>query len=382
MRIALDARTVYRRVRRGTGKNLIDLYSTVAHMRPDWQITAYHREEKIDVGLLPFGQVQPKQIEMVGDRFDAWEKMRLPAAAWREGADVLHCPANTCPKWMPINTVVTIHDLIPLDMPHGRPTAAVKRFEQSIRIASRRAAGIITPSRYTADRLINEFDADPSRITVNAWAADSAMEKVEWEDAWPTVEQYGVSSPYVLHFGAIAPRKNTHRMIEAWSRISARKRRNWKLLVVGLDDEIKRDLNKRISNLGLQDTIRLHGFADEADLPALLSGAEILAYPSLSEGFGLPLLDAWQVETAVLTSNVTSLPEVAGDAAEIVDPTDSGAIASGLSRLMNDSILRDDLCKAGKQRLKQYTWAATAERFIGAMEQAAGGATVPLRRAA
>jgi glycosyltransferase involved in cell wall biosynthesis len=382
MRLGLDARTIYWPTRRGTGRNLIDLYRGVAQARPDWRVTAYHRLSGDVPSLLPSPQVEPRYMDMPGDRFEAWGRWRLPMAAWRDGVDLLHCPANHCPSIMPCPTLVTIHDLIPLDMPDSLPAAQVRRFEQSVVTACRKAAGIVCPSQYTANRLIEEFDADPSRLTVNAWAADSSMELAPPEDWEPVLQRYRIDGHFVLHFGASDPRKNTRGMIQAWAMLPRQTRRHWKLLVVGLNDRAKADLTEMVSRLGLQSSVDLHGFAADAHLPVLLSAASVLAYPSLSEGFGLPILDAWATEAAVLCSNTTSLPEVAGDAAVQVDPAEPHAIAKGLARLLNDPILRGQLVQRGKQRLEQYSWDHTVRRFLGAVERAAGGQNLQLAQAA
>lgn len=371
MRIGLDARTIYWPTRRGTGKNLIDLYTHLSSLRPHWQVLAYHRQAGRVSPLLPDRNITPRFIEMMGDRVDAWQRWRLPMAAWRDGVDVLHCPANLSPAWMPMSTIVTIHDLIPLDMPQGREAKQVRRFVQSVQLACRRAAWIICPSRYTRDRLVQEFDADPDRITVNPWAPDSSVEPVPqhlWE---PVLARYGVDKPFVLHFGAAAPRKNTRRLLEAWSMLDKSVRRQCQLLVVGLDPRSAEQLQITAASLAVGQSVKLHRFVDEKDLSTLLSAALVLAYPSLSEGFGLPILDAWAANTTVLTSNCTSLPEVAGDAAFLVDPTDSCSIARGLSRLIGDRTLRSDLNFRARNRLKQYSWEATTDRFAWTIEQAA-----------
>jgi len=382
MRIALDARTIYRPQRRGTGKNLIDLYRRVARRRPHWHVTAFHREGRSVEPLLPQPQVTPRHIEAPGDRFNAWLRWRLPIAARLDGADVLHCPANNCPGWIQTPTVVTIHDLIPLDMATHLPSVDVKRFEQSIATAARHAAGIICPSRYTADRLIREYHAEPSRVNVIPWAPDSSLHRLPPQTDAALRRRYNVDQPFVLHFGSAAPRKNTHRLIHAWSQLPADVRADWTLLIVGLDDDAKRDFGDALQRFGAQRSVQLHGFADEADLPALLHAADVLAYPSLSEGFGLPILDAWLTRAAVLTSNVTSLPEVAGDAALQVDPHASAAITDGLEQLLTDRKCRDTFIQRGARRVKAFTWEATATRFIAAMEAAVGAKPAPMLQAA
>jgi len=372
MRIGLDARTVYRSVRRGTGKNLIDLYRHLGGVRPGWRVVAYHRATGVVESLLPKQMVQAKQVEMVGDRVDAWGRWRLPMAAWGDGVDVLHCPANLCPEWMPIKTVVTIHDLIPLDRPQAYRGQEVKRFERSVGMACRRAAWIICPSRYTRDRLVSGFSADPERITVNPWAADSSVRAVPEEQWAGVLKRYGVTGPFLLHFGAADVRKNTRRVLEAWAMLDRDIKEACGLLVVGLDQSTRDKLSAVVARLGECDSVRLHGFADESDLPTLLSAAKGLVYPSLSEGFGLPMLDAWAARTVVMTSNCSSLPEVAGDAALLVDPADECSIAHGMSRLISDEQLCAKLTTSSCERLKQYTWEATAQRFAQAFEQAVG----------
>ncbi len=368
MRIALDARTVYWPTRRGTGKNLVDLYTHVAKARPNWQINAFHRLDESLPDVLPFSNIHPQQIEMRGDRFNNWERLRLPYAAWRGEADVLHCPANTCPSWMPIKTLVTIHDLIPLDS--GVSTPQTRYFHQCVVHACGHAAGIITPSLYTRNRLVRQFNADPHRITVNPWAPDSQTNYISETEAAPVLDRYAIDQPYVLHFGAAAKRKNTCRVIEAWAMLNPRLRKRWQLVVIGLDDKTLDQAKNQVACLGITEHVNLNGFADEADLPALLSSAKILAFTSLSEGFGLPILDAWKTQTAVLTSDVTSLPEVAGDTAELVDPFDTGTIASGLTRLMKDRFYRQQCIAKGLDRLQNYTWEATTQRYLQAVEKA------------
>jgi glycosyltransferase involved in cell wall biosynthesis len=257
-------------------------------------------------------------------------------------------------------------------MPATPATAYRRRFARSVRVACGRAAWIICPSTYTRDRLVIEYDADPQRITVNPWAPDSAVSRVD-RDKWaPVLDRYNIRPPFVLHFGAAETRKNTRRVIEAWAMTDRQARRQWQLLIVGLDEHTRAALRQTSQAMGVAPSVHLHGFADESHLPTLLSAAEVLAYPSLSEGFGLPILDAWAVGTPVLTSNVTSLPEVAGDGAMMVDPLDTCAIARALSRLMQDTRCRAQLVDAGNRRLSQYSWTATADRFAQAIEQAAG----------
>lgn len=382
MRIALDARTLYRPDPRGIGKGQIELYRALSALRPDWHVMAYHRNPDAAIDLLPAG-VTPRRIDMRGDRFDAWQRWRLPAAAWRDGADLLHCPANTSPAWAPLPLIVTIHDTIPLDRPRDYPAAHCRRFESHIRRAIARAAAIVCPSRFTARRLIDGLRADARRVHVIPQAAGGDMRPLDGAAIQIVAQRYGLNGPYALHLGAAAPRKNTARVIEAWARLSTAQRDGHMLLIVGLDDAMLAQCSEHAAALGANHTIRLHGYAPQADLPALLGGATCLVYPSLAEGFGLPMLDAFATDTPVLTSNVASLPEVAGDAALLVDPHDADAIAAGLVEVLTSPARRAALIEAGRVRGTQFTWSAAASAVASCFEsviQAANSRTP--RRAA
>lgn len=369
--LAVDARQIYRPDRRGTGKNLIDLYRHVAEQRPLWHILMFHQQKCL---FDPFGDlpnVDARRIDIPGDRFDVWQQVRLPLAARWARADVLHCPANTAPRHPLVPMVVTIHDLIPLDPRWRKPTW--RRWDAQVASAAGKARRIIAPSRFTRGQIVHRFGIPVDNITVNPWAADRSCTKVADPVTLDRVRaRYGLAAdqPYVFAFGSGDPRKNTARVIEAWGRVSAWVRDQYGLLIVGLAPAAVEAFRRQARGLGVADVCRLHGFADEADLPALLSGAAVLCYVSVSEGFGLPILDAFACDTAVLTGNTTSLPEVAGDAAVQVDPEDTDAIAAALTELLTDDRQRAGWIERGRERLRQFTWPACAERACRVFEKA------------
>ncbi len=362
--LALDARTVHRTHRRGTGKNLLDLYQHTLTLRPEWRVIGLHRGD--ETAGLASPNYRPARIEMPGDRLNAWERWRLPAAAWSAGADLLHCPANTCPTWNPMPVMITVHDLLPLDA----DAATADAFRRSVRHAVTNELTILTPSRFTASQLSDQFGAKSSQIVVNAWAADSALRKTDASVAARIAQRFGVSGRFILHLGAADARKNTRRVVDAFAALPQSMRQHWPLVIVGLNDPAHRNqIAVQAELLGIAADVHLTGFVHEADLAALLSGADALIYPSLAEGFGLPILDAWVTHTPVLTSNRSSLPEVGGDAVLYADPTDTDSIRHQLAVLLEDSLLRQSLVERGTARSAQFTWTATAQRFIAAVER-------------
>ena len=377
--IGLDARALHRQERRGTGKNLADLYEHVLRLRPGWRVIGYCRDRAT---LDAFGGqgYQARLVDLPGDRFHAWERWRLPLAAWRDGVDLLHCPANTCPTWNPTPMALTVHDLLPLES----TVFDAHRFRQSVEHVVRSQSPIITPSAYTASLLRKRFNAGDGQVTVIPWAADSSMKYLAPGEARSRLcAQYGVSEPFILHLGATDPRKNTQALIRAFSAVAPIVRSRWKLLVIGIEDPAwMEELDAQLAALGCRDHVILHAYAPREDLSALFSAASILAYPSRAEGFGLPVLDAWATRTAVLTSHVTSLPEVAGDAALLVDPHDLCSIARGLGKLMAEFRLRELLIRRGTARLAGYSWQRTAQMFIDLVERTIAQREEGLRLAA
>jgi glycosyltransferase involved in cell wall biosynthesis len=375
IRIAVDARTVYRACRRGTGKNLIDLYRNLARLRPGWRFVLFHQLAAPEDPFAGAGRVERRQIDIRGgDRLNLWEQVRLPLAARLTGADVLHCPANTGARWSPVPLVLTVHDLIPLEMDPDSATA--RRWGAKVAAAARRARRVLTPSQYSKEQLVRRLGVSPSKVRVNYWAPDGACRRVADPAAWNRARRrYGLpdDQPYVLGFGAEDPRKNTRRILEAWAGLPARLRATFALLLVGIQETVLAEYRRLAAELSLTPDCSLQGFAGEQDLPALMSGAAALCYPSLSEGFGLPILDAFTCGTAVLTSNVTSLPEVAGDAAVLVNPRSASAIRAGLEQLLGDERLRADLVARGSERVKEFTWDRTAATAAATLEEAVGG---------
>jgi glycosyltransferase involved in cell wall biosynthesis len=371
MLVAVDARQVYRTQRRGTGKNLIDLYRRVARIRPSWDFVMFHEGDGVDD---PFGglpNVRPPAIRIPGYRWDLWQQVRLPLAARTAGAAVLHCPANTAPRFPLVPLVVTIHDLIPLEPITGMPPA--EPWLSGVGRAARKAQRVITPSEYSKARIVERFAVSPEKVTVNHWAPDGKCRKVSDPDELRRVRvKYGLhpEQPYVLGYGAADPRKNTTRILEAWAGLPEGLRGRYALLLVGVQEAALARFRDKARSLGVAEG-SVRGFADEDDLPALLSGAALLCYPSLAEGFGLPILDAFVCETAVLTSTKTSLPEVAGDAALLVDPTDTLALRAGLERLLSSEEARNDLVARGLRRVKEFCWERCAECVALVLEKAA-----------
>ena len=373
MRIVVDARQVFRPQRRGIGKTLINLYATLAVRRPAWHFLLLHQTEATVTQLEGLRNLTRSRIDFFGlNRFELWEQAILPMCALATRADILHSPANTGPKRSSVPVVVNIHDLIPYEL--APETAEAQLWLFRVRQIAERAKHILTGSEYSKQRLMEVLNTPADKITVNPWAPDRNTRHITDPVELGVIRvKYGLhpAEPYAFGFGASDPRKNTAKLIRAYANLPTSVRATYRLLLVGIQDEALPQFRKQADEAGLGDRVVLHGFIEESDISGLLSGARLLCFPSRYEGFGLPILDAFVCRTPVLTGNRTSLPEVAGDAAVLLDPDDDDALRDGLLSLLTNEPLRQELIARGVVRSQLFTWERTADRVAKVFETVA-----------
>lgn len=375
LNIGLDARTVFAPKPRGTGRNLRDAYSLLSSEHRDWAFKLYHRAATPE-GLEHSNIARPR-LQMPGERWKSWFNLRLPLAAWMDQLDLLHLPANVGLTYSPVPTIVTIHDLVPL---HDQDASKLQRqkFESGIRRALNSAVRIICPSTATRDELARHFGYSPENVSVIPWAADQriAEQLVTVHDLERIQRHYGLDRPWLLNFSGSSSRKNAAGIINALAHIPKKNHDDFVVVLVGCEPQANRDhLQALADELGVSHLVRLHEYTPHEDLAPLLRGASGLMLPSFCEGFGLPILDAFACDTPVLTSNQSSLPEVAGDAAVYCDPRDHADIADAMIQIL-DLQTAVELRQAGTARLKNFSWSQTAHLMANAFCEAVAASRV------
>ena len=278
-----------------------------------------------------------------------WTHLRLSAEMAVRPPDVLFVPAHVLPLIHPRRSVVTVHDLGYLAYPEAHKTGDRRYLDWSTRWNARRAKFVIADSAATQADLIRAYGVDERKIRVIHLGRDETLAPVPDAQVLAEVQaRYGITAHYVLYVGTLQPRKNLARVIEAFARAAAAPAfAGIQLVLAGKKGWLYDDLFAQVERMGLAGRVLFPGYVDDADLPALLSGALAFVFPSLYEGFGIPVLEAGACGVPVITSNTSSLPEVAGDAALLVDPHDVDAIAEAMTRLVTDAALRTDWPGAG-----------------------------------
>ncbi len=298
-----------------------------------------------------------------------WTHLRLSWEMARRPPDLLFVPAHVLPIVHPRRSVVTIHDLGYLYYPQAHRLLDRLYLDLSTRYNARAAAHLIADSAATQRDLTERYGTDPGKITVVYPGYDNAVfQPVRDKEAIEAIKaRYGIAGDYILYVGTLQPRKNLIRLTEAFSNLQY-PISNIQLVIAGKKGWLYQEIFQRVEELGLEKTVVFTGYVPEGDLPALLSGALVFAFPSLYEGFGLPVLEAMACETPVVCSNASSLPEVAGDAALLVDPLDVEGLAAAMRRVLGDEELRAELIERGFEQAKKFSWERCARETLAVLE--------------
>jgi glycosyltransferase involved in cell wall biosynthesis len=295
----------------------------------------------------------------------AWEQLALPRLLHHDHVTVLHGAVDALPLLWRGRSVVTIFDLTFLRLPSAFNRANRTYLKWAVRFAAHAADKVIAISEATRQDVIGLLRVDPQRVRRVYCGVDprfrplgSSAEVTDLRRAW------GLDSGFILYLGTIEPRKNLPRLIDGYAMLRRRGATNLPLVLAGGRGWGQSDLHEQAARAGVADDVRLIGFVPDREIPLWYNAADLFVYLSEYEGFGLPPLEALACGTPVVTSNRSSLPEVVGEAAMLVDPTDAHAIADAIQRVLDDRDLRSQLADAGPDQASQFTWRAMAEQTL------------------
>jgi glycosyltransferase involved in cell wall biosynthesis len=296
-----------------------------------------------------------------------WTHLRLSWEMARCPPDLLFIPAHVLPIVHPRRSVVTVHDLGYLHYPQAHRFLDRLYLDLSTRYNARAAAHLIADSSATKRDLVERYGTEPDKITVVYPGYDkTTFQPSRGEEAIKAVKaKYDIVGDYILFVGTLQPRKNLTRLIEAYWKLETG---SWKLVIVGKKGWLYQEIFRLVEELGLEEKVVFTDYVPEGDLPALLSGARLFVFPSLYEGFGLPILEAMACGTPVVCSNAASLPEGVGDAALLVDPLDVEGLAVAMERVLGDEELQARLIECGFEQVKKFSWERCARETLDVLE--------------
>lgn len=289
--------------------------------------------------------------------------------------DIIHNPSQI-PTYVKAKQkyILTVHDLTPFIVPSeskfGRPTIHKILFPRTLRNADK----IIADSYNTKKDLINYFKIPADKIRVIYLAASEKFKPLDNQGIYTFKEKYGFNFSFILYVGTLEGRKNIPFLIKSFYEFR-KKSQNVKLVIAGKKGWKYKNIFSMIDELNLNNEIIFTGYVPEEDLPGLYSSADLFVYPSIYEGFGLPPLEAMACGCPVITSNISSLPEVVGDAGIMVDPYNVDELSSAMYKVLNDSVLRKDLVTKGLNRAKMFNWEKCAKDTINVYREVCNNIT-------
>jgi glycosyltransferase involved in cell wall biosynthesis len=360
MRIAIDARKLRDF---GIGTYLRNILIELSRLDRDTEYVVLCRPDDVESG-----EVLGRNFRMVTETaapYSIGEQFRIPLALAREGVRLVHEPHYVLPPLIQCRSVVTIHDCIHLMFPQYLPSKLAYVYAKgSMWSATRKADRILTVSEASKRDILRFFGVRPEKVVVVPNAIDERFLEPANPERMDLVRQrYQLDHPFVLYVGNIKPHKNIERLIDAFGRARKHGPDNLKLIIIG--DEISKypALRQSVHKHKLDKHVRFLGFQPMETLAAFYRQARAFVFPSLYEGFGLPPLEAMACGAPVVTSNVSSLPEVAGGAALLVDPYDEDSIAEGIVQAVGDETLRADLIRRGHERARSFSWPQSVKKI-------------------
>lgn len=379
MKIAIEARPIKWSYGTGIGNYTFSMIEKLHELDKENQYTFLWPDEN-PVPYIPFKShysfyALPKDDEREDAEIPLWLSM--------EKADIFHLPQNgfRIPKTKTCKFIVTIHDLIPYFLPEMVRPSFLKRFTREMPEIVESADHILTVSQFSKDDIVKLFKVPPQKISVVYSAPTAAYQPYPEKPIRKYLgEKYGLKRPFILYAGGLNPRKNVAELIYAYSKIFRELHDLEQLVILGGNSNHTNQLKLLVQSLGLESDVIFPGFVESTDLPFFYNGADLFVYPSLYEGFGLPPIEAMACGTPVITSNVSSIPEIVGDAAIQVNPSDTLQLAESIFMVLNNPELHRTLAARGLEHCKKYQWRQNAAQILEAYRRVmqAGPAAVAI----
>lgn len=363
VRVAVDARSVNTGHLRGIGKSVYELIKrTAASGAVEWHLLADRLDRPMQVADAQACDVSV--FETRGDRFHAWEQWSLPRRARQLGVDVLHAPGTSMPWWQPVPTVVTIHDTIPWQQQDPAWPAGFYR-DRLLPAAYHRAAAITTVSECSRRDILSRWPHLQPRLHVISPGVDERYLDAEADRRPVHLNDRFMTEPYLLYVGGADPRKRLMWALQAWWGAAAC---GASLVVCGVEPAAH-DAVRRMVPRHLQERLVLAPFVDEEDMPRLYMHAAAVLYPTLYEGFGLPVIEAHAVGTPVLFSDVGSLAELKGPGAVVLPVDDLPAWVRTVTTILQSRTGPHGPDRIARAWARQYSWDAYIERTLAVYEE-------------
>jgi glycosyltransferase involved in cell wall biosynthesis len=371
MRIGIEGQRLFRLKKHGMDMVALELIRNLQKLDKKNEYIVFVKPDEDESCLTETPNF--KIVKLGGGAYPYWEQVSLPAAAKKYGCELLHCTSNTAPVICSVPLVITLHDIIYLESwsLFSKGFTMYQRFGNLYRrllvpSALKNSKKIITVSEFEKERIRNFFDWPEDGHLVAVYNGVNDYFKPIYDDKIlsDVKKKYRLPDNYFFFLGNTDPKKNTKNVLKAFADYIQRNGPTHKLVMLDYEHEALMGLLKEINTPELLDQIHLTGYVVNTDLPAIYNQSDLFLYPSLRESFGIPMLEAMACGIPVITSNTSSMPEVSGGAAILVDPYKPEELTLAIEKLLSDQKLRLKLREAGFNQAAQFSWQKMAEKVL------------------
>jgi glycosyltransferase involved in cell wall biosynthesis len=369
MKIGIEGQRLFRKKKHGMDMVALELIKNLQAIDTQNEYVVFVKPDE-DRGCIPFAP-NFKIVEVKGGAYPFWEQIALPRAAKKEGCQLLHCTSNTGPIWSKVPIITILHDIIYMESimlfkKGGTIYQKVGNLYRRLVVPTvvRKSIRITTVSDYEKKRIGNYFKLSEKKLlTVYNGVGSHFIKVTNNEILKYAKDKYKLPDHFLFFLGNTDPKKNTPNVLKAFAEFCSISKVKYKLVMLDYEEEALQNLLAEIGYPELRKEIHLTGYLVNTDLPAIISQSSIFLYPSLRESFGIPILEGMACGVPVITSNTSSMPEVAGDAALLINPLRVDEIKNAIERLLIDKQLREELINKGIERAKQFSWKSMAEKY-------------------
>jgi len=372
MNIALDGMPLGSQLT-GVGHYTLELARNLALAAPSDSFTLISPQPLLPAALAVVRNQSPSNLSYLNLKGGAlnrrWWSIGLPLYLSRSTFDLFHGTNYEIPIWSRPPTVVTIHDLSLLLHSEAHERHLVRRARWRLPLMLKSASKIITPSNSVKTEVCEKFGVDHEKVSVTPEAPRSSFRRREDGEVTKLRQRFGIDGDFILYVGTIEPRKNLHRLVEAFQKLINTTSVSPKLVIAGGQGWLMDDFTSFIRQKKLENLICLTGYVEDEELCALYSSCKVFVYPSLYEGFGLPPLEAMACGAPVICSRIPALVETVGTAARLVDPYDVDELAEAMIEFLSDATMWEQYARLSKNHVQNFSWQQTALKTLEAYRQ-------------
>lgn len=369
MRIAVNTRLLLKGKLEGIGWYTHETLKRIVTQHPEHEFIFFF-DRPYDASFIFADNVTPVVFSPQARHpilFYIWFELRIPYFLRKYKADLFLSPDGLMSLNTKVPTCVVMHDLAFEHYPEHLKTSHQFFYRKYSPLYARKAKRIVTVSEFSRQDIAKRYQVPLSKIDVSYNGAHETYRPLGWEEREAVKQQYAEGCEYFVFAGALHPRKNILNLLKSFILFKKRQRSNMKLVVVGRLAWNYKEIEEMRESMPFRDEVKWVGYLDVTELAKVIGGAYALVYASLFEGFGIPILESLQCEVPAIVSNTSSMPEVGGNAALLVDPLDPEDIAAKMEQLYKDELLRNRLIAAAKTQVQKFSWDLTAERLWKSM---------------